>query len=248
MSQNDFVINNASFPATRADLSAALQALASNSSGSSDPAATYANMFYYDTSDNTLKMRTEADDAWVNIGYLDQDSDTLGLFDDTKVVNTSGVQTGLLGDQATSTWEAGTSTTESLVSPAKIKSAIDALVAAGTTPVGVGQSWGSYTRDRGTAYRNTTGRVIQVNCALRTSSVEVQSGPDGLDVTYKGSAAFEISSDNSTWRSLAIANYTGTNSSTAVLVPDDDYFRWTGSDDNNPNNVTLAFATFTELR
>jgi hypothetical protein len=238
MSQNDFVINNASFPATRADLTSALQALASNSSGSSDPTTTYANMFYYDTSDNILKMRTEADDAWVNIGYLGQGSDTLGLLDDTKVVNTSGVQTGLLGDQATSTWEAGTATTESLVSPAKIKSAIDSLVAAGSSPVGVGQTWAVYTRNRGTAYRNTTGRVIQVNCALRVTSVTVSGA--GTDTTYTGSASFEISSDNSTWLEMP--------SGSTPIIPDDYYYRWTGDDDNNPDNVTLAFATFTELR
>lgn len=238
MSQNDFVINNASFPATRADLSAALQALASNSSGSSDPATTYANMFYYDTSDNTLKMRTEADDAWVNIGYLDQGSNTLGLFDDTKVVDTSGVQKGVLGDQSTSTWEAGTATTESLVSPAKIKSAIDALVASGASPIGVGQTWAVYTRTRGTAYRNTTGRVIQVNCALRTTSQTVSGG--GNDTTYTGSATFEVSEDNSTWLELSAKG------STAAIVPDDHYFRWTGSDGGSSS--TLAFATFTELR
>ena len=125
MSQNDLVIANQSFPATRADINSALQALGSLNSGSSAPATTYANMLWYDTTNNTLKMRAEANDQWISIGYLDQTADAFRIFDDTQVVNSSGTQTGLIGDQATSAWEAGTSTTESLVSPAKVKAAID---------------------------------------------------------------------------------------------------------------------------
>lgn len=127
MSQNDLVIANQTFPATRADINSALQALGSLNSGSSAPSTTYANMLWYDTANNTLKMRSEANDVWISVGYLDQNADAFRIFDDTQVVNTSGTQTGLLGDQSTATWEAGTGTTESLVSPAKVKAAIDAL-------------------------------------------------------------------------------------------------------------------------
>lgn len=124
MSQNDYVIANQSAPDFRSDLNDALQALASLSSGSTAPSSTYANMFWHDTGNNILKMRTEADDAWINIAYLDQSANAFRILDDTQVVNTSGTQTGLLGDQTTATWEAGTSTTESLVSPAKVKAAV----------------------------------------------------------------------------------------------------------------------------
>ena len=141
MSQNDLVIANQSFPATRADINSALQALGSLNSGSSAPATTYANMLWYDTTNNTLKMRAEANDVWISIGYLDQTADAFRIFDDTQVVNSSGTQTGLIGDQATSAWEAGTSTTESLVSPAKVAAAITALVTPAPTTTG---SVGSY--------------------------------------------------------------------------------------------------------
>jgi len=130
MSQNDYIIANQSAPDFRSDLNDALQALASLSSGSTAPSPTYANMLWYDTGNNILKMRTEADDAWINVGYLDQSSNAFRILDDTQVVNTSGTQTGLLGDQTTATWETGTSTTESLVSPAKVKAAIEALAPA----------------------------------------------------------------------------------------------------------------------
>lgn len=128
MSQHDFDIANQTASNARADINLALKALGSLSSGSSAPSTTYANMLWYDTSANILKMRTEANDAWINVGYLDQSVDAFRILDNTQVVNTSGTQTGLLGDQATSAWEAGTNTTESLVSPAKIKAAIDELV------------------------------------------------------------------------------------------------------------------------
>ena len=127
MSQNDLNIANQTASATRADINSALQALGSNNSGSSAPTTTYANMHWYDTSSNMLKQRSEADDAWISIGYFDQSTNAFRVLDDTVVVNTSGTQTGLIGDQATSTWQAGTGTTESLVSPAKIKSAIETL-------------------------------------------------------------------------------------------------------------------------
>ena len=80
MSQNDFVITNQTAPNFRADLNLALQALASNSSGASAPATTYANMLWYDTSSNILKMRNEADDAWIDLGTLDQSGNTFTPF------------------------------------------------------------------------------------------------------------------------------------------------------------------------
>ena len=124
MSQNDLVIANQSFPATRADINSALQALGSSNSGTTEPATIYANMFWYDTTAKVLKLRSEANDAWISVGYFDQSANAFRILDDTQVTDTSGTQTGLLGDQATATWETGTSTTESLVSPAKVKASI----------------------------------------------------------------------------------------------------------------------------
>ena len=126
MSQHDFDIANQTASATRSDLNNALEALATQSSGATEPATTYANMMWYETDTNWLWQRNEADSAWIRFGYLDQ-SGTLSLLDDTKVVNAAGVQQGILGDQTTGTWETGTSTTQSLVSPANVKSAVEAL-------------------------------------------------------------------------------------------------------------------------
>jgi hypothetical protein len=76
MSQNDLVIANQTFPATRADINSALQALGSLNSGPSEPSTLYANMLWYDTTYNILKMRSEADDAWIDVGTLDQSLNT----------------------------------------------------------------------------------------------------------------------------------------------------------------------------
>jgi hypothetical protein len=127
MSQHDFDIANQAAASARADINNALQALASLSSGDTAPSTTYANMLWYETDTNILKMRNEANSAWINVGYLDQGSSAFRILDDTQVMNTGGTQTGLLGDQATATWEAGSGTTESLISPAKLAAAVNNL-------------------------------------------------------------------------------------------------------------------------
>jgi len=163
MSQHDFNIANQTASATRVDLNNALGALASLSSGTTAPTTTFANMLWYETSTNWLWVRNEADSAWIRFAYFDQATGIASVLDDTKVVNTSGTQTGLLGDQSTATWQAGTGTTQSLVSPANVKAAVLAL--APLNGVGVGQTWTNVlaSRTTGVVYTNTTGKPIMVN-------------------------------------------------------------------------------------
>lgn len=72
MSQNDFVIADASAASVLSDLNSALQALASLSSGSVEPPVKYANMLWYDTGSSILKIRNEANSAWIAVGEVDQ--------------------------------------------------------------------------------------------------------------------------------------------------------------------------------
>jgi hypothetical protein len=67
MSQNDFNIANQGFPSFRSDLNSALQALASTSSGATAPATPYANQLWYDTATDLLKIRNEANSAWITL-------------------------------------------------------------------------------------------------------------------------------------------------------------------------------------
>jgi hypothetical protein len=116
--------------------------------------------------------------------------------------------------QTQATWETGTSTTEGLVSPAKVKAAIDALT---EEPIGVGQTWQNMAGSRsvGTSYQNTTGRPIMVSiCTQAVSRTD-----------------FQVSTDNSTWVSVgALAGFgnIGDQKSSQVIVPDDHYYRATG--------------------
>ena len=71
MSQHDFNIANQTFPATRADINNAILAVVSNSSGDAEPSTTYANQWWYETDTNTLKIRNEANDGWVDVITLD---------------------------------------------------------------------------------------------------------------------------------------------------------------------------------
>jgi hypothetical protein len=72
MAQHDYTIANQSAPAARADINNALAAIVSQNSGTSSPSITYANMVWYDTANDILKMRNEADTDWITIATLDQ--------------------------------------------------------------------------------------------------------------------------------------------------------------------------------
>ena len=72
MAQHDYNIANQSAPNARADINDALAAIVSQNSGATAPATTFANMIWYDTGNNLLKMRNEADTAWITLATLDQ--------------------------------------------------------------------------------------------------------------------------------------------------------------------------------
>lgn len=66
MSQNDHNIANGNGATVRADINSSLQALASNNGGSSAPSTTYPNEWWFDTTNDILKIRDEANANWVN--------------------------------------------------------------------------------------------------------------------------------------------------------------------------------------
>lgn len=210
MSQHDMTIANQTASAARTDINNALQALASTNSGGTAPSPTFANQLWYDTTNSILKQRNEANSAWCNLLYIDQTSNVGRILDDTQVVNTSGTQTGLLGNQSTATWQAGTGTTQSLVSPANVKSAIDAL---GNPHFGEGKTWQAVTRTSGTSYQNTTGQTIFF----------------GVNGNSSGGSYIQLSSNNSTW----IDAYTGSAQANVwgyAAIPNGYYYR-TGTAD-----------------
>ena len=78
MAQHDYVIANQSGSAFRADLNNALAASVSTNSGSSAPSTTYAYMLWADTTNNVIKLRNSANNAWITLfttaGGLDVDA------------------------------------------------------------------------------------------------------------------------------------------------------------------------------
>ena len=204
-------IPNATASVTRTNINDALAALGSTNSGATEPPGSLNNMLWYDTATHILKLKAEVGSDWISIGYFDQSTDTFRIFDDTQLVDASGTATGgVLGDQTTATWQSGTGTTESLVSPAKVKAAIDSLV---PDTLGVNQSYASTTLTTNTWYQNTTGRAIAIYYQLNigggsayvstsASGGEIVGGPDG---------------DSGTWDN----GY--------FIVPDTHYYRTSGS-------------------
>ena len=71
MSQHDYVIDNASGAAVRADLNNALSAIVTSNSAATAPSTTYAYQVWADTTANKLKIRNGANNAWFEIGSLD---------------------------------------------------------------------------------------------------------------------------------------------------------------------------------
>ena len=208
----------------RTNLNLSLKALNSLNSGVSEPTYSYANMLWYDTSSSILKMKPEDDAAgqWISIGYFDQSTDSFKILDDTVVTTAAGVDTdGIIGDQSTATWQAGTGTTESLVSPAKIKAAIDSLVSVPDT-LGVDQSYASTTLTTNTWYQNTTGRAIAIYYRLN-----VGGGAAYVSTTAGGGVIVGgPDGDSGTWDN----GY--------FIVPDTHYYRTTGSSNLNASMLS----------
>jgi hypothetical protein len=71
MATHDYVIANASGAAVRADLNNALAAIVSNNSSTTEPATTYAYMWWVDTTNGQLKQRNAANDGWIVVRELD---------------------------------------------------------------------------------------------------------------------------------------------------------------------------------
>ena len=211
MTTHPFTISGAqNAVSAREDIEDALQALASNNSADNEPSTPYANMWWYETDTNLLKIRDEDNLVWINVAYVNQSTNKFEILDDTKVVTTSGTEVGILGDQTTLTWETGTGTTESLVSPAKVKAAIDSLV---EETLGENQSYATTTLTTNVWYQNTTGRAIAIYYQLNT-------GGGAAYVSTTASGGVQVGGpdgDSGTWDN----GY--------FIVPNTHYYRTTGS-------------------
>ena len=68
MAEHDFVIDNGTGAAVRADINNVLQAIASNNSKSGALTTNFAFQWHVDTSDGNLKIRNAANNGYVTVG------------------------------------------------------------------------------------------------------------------------------------------------------------------------------------
>jgi hypothetical protein len=91
MAQHDYIISNQTFPSYRNDHNNSLTAIVGKNSGSSEPATKYAYQWWYDSSNNILKIRNADNDAWINFATFDQTNDRFSLSVHDLTVTGSGV-------------------------------------------------------------------------------------------------------------------------------------------------------------
>jgi len=124
MSQHDYVIDNQSAPAARADINAVLQAIVTTNSGGASPVTTYANQIWYDTATNQLNKRNEANTAWIILGTVDEAGST---FTPNSLLTTAGIAPATL---VTSTETIGSNNNNTTIpTSAAVKAYTDASTA-----------------------------------------------------------------------------------------------------------------------
>ena len=132
MATHDYVIDDQTTPQFRSDLNNALSAIVSNNNSATEPADTFANMWWVDTANNYLKIRDENDAAWIIVAEMDvtnsrikhiTNSITAATAAGIDIFNSSGTKIIDLQVASQATAEAGTNNTE-LMTPLRTKQAI----------------------------------------------------------------------------------------------------------------------------
>lgn len=148
MAQHDYVIGNDTAANVRADINSALAAIASNNSGASEPSTTYANQWWYDSTNDTLKIRAEANDAWISVAILNQTSDQFFPIVGGVAVTANGTEINYLDITTLGTSQASKAVTADASGDVKFANAVVETVYAlsGTTPAlnpnnGTVQTW-----------------------------------------------------------------------------------------------------------
>ena len=191
MATHDYVIDNQSAPALRADLNSVLQAIVSTNAATTAPAVTYANMLWYDTTDNQLKKRNEANSGWIVVGTFDEGTGTF---------TPSGERALATQVQA----EAGTDNTTTMT-PLRVAQAIDvqvdtATVLGATAGAAVG-AVGSYAwLGRTTATTFVAGTTYAGSSLLYAGTLSTDAFSDNTAASIAGATP------SGTWRAMGSAN------------------------------------------
>lgn len=229
MTTHDYVIDDQTSLAARIDINNVLQAILSNNSNSTAPTVTAANMFWYDTANNLLKMRNEADTDWIIVGYLDQSGTKFEVRTDviqaasgsgTSVKNSSGTTIIDLSVASQATAEAGTNNTQ-VMTPLRVKQSIDANV----TPSGWEYVGGS------TGTNNTTQTVSGLNIyrTVKLTFSVTESSDDSFSATLSGAVSgtyrtlVSVGGKDSLRGQITIHNWNNADAPSGIKVLDASY-------------------------
>ena len=76
MATHDYLIDNDTAANVRADINSALEAIRSSNLSQTEPANLYAGLFWFDTTNDELKFRNEANDGWIVMGKFSGNANT----------------------------------------------------------------------------------------------------------------------------------------------------------------------------
>jgi hypothetical protein len=218
VAQHDYVISNGTGAAVRSDLNGALGAIATNNSGATEPATTYAYQWWPDTTTGLLKIRNAANSGWVTVGTLA--SANLGLLTTTSAASTylalaGGTVTGALEISSTGSlvFEGSTAdgneTTLAVTDPTSDRT-ITLPDATGTVPLlGLAQSYTAAQRGAITALTSastvTPDFSLANNFSLTLGHNATLANPTNLTAGQSG--VIFITQDASTAYTLAFGSY-----------------------------------------
>jgi len=114
MAQHDYIISNATFPATRTDINNALSAIQTTNSGTSRPTGAVAGQLWLDTTSATtptLKYYDGADD--ISLATIDHSANTVNWLDST--VSITGLSTTATGTVLTLSDSVNTTTVNLII-------------------------------------------------------------------------------------------------------------------------------------
>ena len=149
MATHDYNIANQTASSARTDINNALSAIVTNNSGLLEPTTMFANMIWYDTTNDLLKIRDAGNTFWITLGTVAQGN---SKFEPNQTIATQA--------------EAGVQATK-LMTAVRVAQAIDAQVVIPDT-LGVAQSYSTTTLTTSTWYQNNTGRAIAIYYQLNT--------------------------------------------------------------------------------
>jgi len=206
MSQaTDYVIDNATGAAVRADLNTVFGAVSTLNSGATEPTTMYPYMPWADTANTLLKIRNGANSAWITVGTLDATNLDLlpnpGTETADYVLATDGASTfswayrqRVVEGTATTTTSGTEHDYTSLPSYVKrITLLFDGVSLSGTADlrIQIGDSGGVETTGYASVSSNSTGAAINTDTAA-TAGFDIAGSASGASETYSGALTLSL--------------------------------------------------------